>query len=366
MSELKRTPLYELNKARGGRMVDFVGWEMPVQFESIVEEHKATRHAAGLFDVSHMGEATVKGNQATVFLDHALTNDIGGMETGRVVYSLMCYENGGVVDDLLVYKEGDNDYLLCLNASNTEKDIAWLRKVAGGYDVEIADVSSEYALVALQGPKAFDILSHLSGANLRELKYYWFSHETVGSAPCLVSRTGYTGEKGVELFVKPYYAEELVEDILREGEGLGLKLAGLGSRDSLRLEAGYSLYGHEISESISPVQANLMWTVKLNKESDFIGKKALLEEKAQGRSKCIVFFRTGSRRIVRPGAKVVCDDGGGGEVVSGTFSPILNEAIGSALIDARSAKADWAVDVRGKAIPLIPVKPPFIDLRPQG
>lgn len=364
MSDLRRTPLHAFNTTRGARMVDFAGWDMPVQFRSIVEEHKATRSAAGLFDVSHMGEASVSGPDATAFLDFVLTNDISKMQPGRVLYSLMCYEHGGVVDDLLVYKKAEDDYLLCLNASNTDKDIAWLESKRDGFDARLVDVSDDFALLALQGPKALEIMGSLTEVELDTLQYYWFVEGEVAGVPCLISRTGYTGEPGVELFVAPGDATALAEAIVEAGEPRGLVLAGLGSRDSLRLEAGYSLYGHEIEEDISPVQANLMWTVKLKKASDFIGKAALFEEKEKGPDKKIVFFKTGNRRIARSETQVLANGVPVGKVVSGTFSPVLNEAIGSALVETSSSGAELSVDMRGKNMRLFQTKPPFIELNP--
>ncbi len=366
MSQLSRTPLFDFNVAHGGRMVDFAGWEMPVQFKSIVDEHKATRSAAGLFDVSHMGEATVTGPQATEFLDFVLTNGIASMKAGRVVYSLMCYEHGGVVDDLLVYRKADSEYMLCLNASNVEKDVAWLQAKAEGFDVDVCDVSESYALLALQGPKAFDILEGICSADFSELGYYYFAEGTVADIPCIISRTGYTGERGVELFVAPEHAAELADALVAAGDADGLVLAGLGARDSLRLEAGYSLYGHEISDEVSPVQAKLMWTVKLDKEVPFVGQQALLDEKAAGPAKRIVFFKTGTRRIVRAETAVLANGEVVGTVVSGTFSPALNEAIGSVLVDAAAATEELSIDMRGKPMKLYPTKPPFIKTNPQS
>ncbi|MDQ8204536.1 glycine cleavage system aminomethyltransferase GcvT [Pelagicoccus sp. SDUM812003] len=367
MPSPQRTPLFDFNASHGGRMVDFAGWEMPVQFQSIVEEHKATRTAAGLFDVSHMGEATVEGPQAEAFLNYALTNDVSSMDDGKALYSLMCYPNGGVVDDLLVYRRAENRYLLCLNAANAEKDLRWLATEAENFDVEVKDVSSCYGLIAVQGPRAFEILEPLADRDLSTLGYYRFVEGKIDGIDCLISRTGYTGEKGVELFVSWEETQALAEAVLRAGADLGLALAGLGARDSLRLEAGYSLYGHEIDEKISPVQAGLMWTVSLKKPGDFIGKDALLKEKAEGPTQRIVFFKTGSRRIARPGTPVVQEGASVGSVVSGTFSPILNEAIGSALVDASLVKAEnLAVDLRGKAFTIELTKPPFLALNPQG
>ncbi|MEM9158387.1 MAG: glycine cleavage system aminomethyltransferase GcvT [Verrucomicrobiota bacterium] len=365
MSKPRRTPLYDFNVAHGGRMVDFAGWEMPVQFKSIVEEHKATRAAAGLFDVSHMGEAIVEGPQATEFLDFVLTNHIAPMERGRVLYSLMCNEAGGVVDDLLVYRKAEDSYLLCLNAANVAKDVAWLQERAADFEAVVTDVSDDYGLIALQGPKAFEVLAKVTEADLDSLHYYWFVEGEVCGAKCIISRTGYTGEKGVELFVSPSDAERVAETLLEVGEAEGLALAGLGARDSLRLEAGYSLYGHEIDDVVGPVAAKLMWTVKLKKD-DFVGKAAIEKAKAAGPEKRIVFFKTGSRRIVRADAEVLANGEKVGHVVSGTFSPELNEAIGSALVDSDAAKADLSVDIRGKAMPLFAAKIPFLPLNPQA
>ncbi len=361
---IRKTPLNNFNVAHGGRMVDFAGWSMPVQYKSIVEEHKSTRSAAGLFDVSHMGEALVSGREATDYLDFVLTNDISKMSVGQALYSLMCFEHGGVVDDLLVYKKSETEYLLCLNASNTEKDLAWLESKRDRFDAALSDVSSDFALLALQGPKTFEILQDLEAEGSEGLRYYHFTEGSVAGLPCLISRTGYTGEKGVELFVAPENAAKLAESILLAGESHGLVLAGLGARDSLRLEAGYSLYGHEINEDISPVQANLMWTVKLNKASDFIGKAAILAEKDVGPKKKIVFFKTGSRRIVRSDTEVQTDGRTIGTVVSGTFSPELNEAIGSALINSECSEAELSVDMRGKSMRIFQTKPPFIEVKP--
>lgn len=367
MSDAKRTPLYDFNVSHGGRMVDFAGWEMPVQYTSIVEEHKATRSAAGLFDVSHMGEATVEGPDAEAFLNYALTNDVAAMDDGKALYSLMCHPNGGVVDDLLVYRKAENKYLLCLNAANTEKDVAWLQEIAKRFDVSVIDVSSQFGLIALQGPKAFAILSKVTEAQLVDIGYYRFREAAVAGIPCIVSRTGYTGERGVELFVPAEQTESLAKALWDAGQSEGLTLAGLGSRDSLRLEAGYSLYGHEIDDVIGPVEANLMWTVSLKKAGDFMGREAIEQKKQDGPAKKIVFFRTGSRRIARPESAVLCDGEVVGKVVSGTFSPMLNEAIGSALVEATVAKkGELAVDLRGKAMPIQRVRPPFLSLNPQA
>ncbi|MDB6095703.1 MAG: glycine cleavage system protein [Verrucomicrobia bacterium] len=364
MSELKRTPLRDFHAAHGGRLVDFAGWEMPVQYRSILEEHKAVRRTAGMFDVSHMGEVDVRGAQAGAFLNYLVTNDVAKLFPGRVLYSPMCYPGGGVVDDLLVYMRGTDDYFLCINAGNIAKDLAWIRGQAAKFDVTITDRSADYALLAVQGPKAAGIVQSLTDAKLDAVKYYHFVEGTVAGIQCLVSRTGYTGEDGFELYHAAADAPKLAAAILSAGAAYGLELAGLGARDSLRLEAGYPLYGHEITEDISPLAAGLGWTVKLEKGADFVGRDALVAEKKDGAKNKIVFFKTGDRRIVRADTPVLGGDGSVvGKVVSGTLSPLLNEAIGSALVSAPATTQPLAVDIRGDKVNLQLVKPPFVELK---
>ncbi|KXU34377.1 glycine cleavage system protein T [Cephaloticoccus primus] len=393
---LKRTPLRDFHAEHGARLVDFAGWEMPVQYRSILEEHKAVRHAAGLFDVSHMGEFEVQGPQARALLDHLVTNDVSKMSPGRVLYTPMCYERGTVIDDLLIYMRSEEDFLLCVNAGNIDKDLAWIRERAaafGGTDsdhgaVSITDRSADTALLALQGPAAAAILQPLTAAPLDALRYYHFTTGQVAGIDCVISRTGYTGEDGFELYHASGAAVDLARALLDAGRPHGLELAGLGARDSLRLEAGYPLYGHEISDTISPLTGGLGWTVKLDKAADFIGRAALLVEKQQGSAQRLVFFKTGDRRIVRAEAPVFgageaggagagaaggesCGRGGAavGRVASGTLSPILGEAIGTALVSAaaaasaRSGTAPLWVDIRGTRLDLQLVKAPFVTLK---
>lgn len=364
MSSLQRTPLYAFHAAHGGRLVDFAGWEMPVQYRSILEEHKAVRRTAGLFDVSHMGEVDVQGPEAGRFLNHLVTNDVAKMYPGRVLYSPMCQPDGGVVDDLLVYMRAPDDYFLCINAGNIDKDVAWIASQAKGFQVTIRNRSNDYALLAVQGPKAAEIVQSLTGAKLGAVKYYHFVEGTVAGVHCILSRTGYTGEDGFELYHAAAEAPALAEAVLAAGLPHGLELAGLGARDSLRLEAGYPLYGHEISAAISPLTAGLGWTVKLEKGADFVGREALLAEKKGGATQKVVYFRTGDRRIVRADAPVLGAQGAVvGRVLSGTLSPILNEAIGSALVSRQAAAGALAVDIRGTQLNLQLVKPPFVPLK---
>lgn len=363
MSQLKRTPLYSFHAAHGGRIVDFAGWEMPVQYKSILDEHKAVRRTAGLFDVSHMGEVDVKGPGAEAFLNYLVTNDVTKLFPGRILYTVMCYPNGGVVDDLLVYKRGADDFFLCINAGNIEKDVAWIKEQAAKFEVTITDRSDDYALIAVQGPKAAAIVQSLTGAKLDLIKYYHFGEGTVAGVHCLLSRTGYTGEDGFELYHAAGDAPALAEALLKAGAAHGLELAGLGARDSLRLEAGYPLYGHEISQEISPLTAGLGWVVKLDKP-DFIGRDALLHEKKVGSARKVVYFKTADRRIARAGTPVLqLPELRVGTVLSGTLSPVLNVAIGSAIVGASSAAKPLGVDIRGEKIPLQLVKPPFVELK---
>lgn len=362
---MRPTPLRPFHAAHGARLVDFAGWEMPVQYRSIIEEHKAVRRTAGLFDVSHMGEVDVKGPGALAFLQKLVTNDCSKLYPGRVLYSPMCTPEGGTVDDLLVYKRGDEDYFLCINAGNIAKDLAWIREQARGFEVTITDRSDDYALLALQGPKAAEILQALTGAKLGTIRTYHFGEGTVAGIHCMISRTGYTGEDGFELYHAASEAEALAKALLEAGKPHGLELAGLGARDSLRLEAGYPLYGHELNTDLSPIAAGLAWTVKFDK-GEFNGRAALLSEKQQGHKPRVLFFRTGDRRIARADTQVITADGSpAGRVLSGTLSPLLNEAIGSALVNPAAISQPLFVEIRGERIALNIVKPPFVTLAPK-
>ncbi len=363
-SLLRRTPLYGLHAELGARFVEFGGWEMPVQYRGILEEHRAVREAAGLFDVSHMGEFVVAGRDAGAFLNYVLTNDVSRIEPDRAQYNLMCRPDGGVVDDLLVYRRGDGAFLLCVNAANTATDFEWLREHAGGFDGTLRDVSDHYALLALQGPKAEEILKPLTRGILGHLRPFSTEETSIAGWDVLLSRTGYTGEDGFELFTPAANAESLARAVLEAGKGEGLQPAGLGARDSLRLEAGYPLYGHELSPGITPLQAGLGWAVRFRGKGDFIGRDALEREKREGPARRVVFFRTGNRRILRQGASVFAGEREVGRVLSGTLSPMLNEAIGSALVDAGvCAEAELRAELRGRSFPLHLVKPPLYTSR---
>ena len=363
MSAPQTTPLDAFHRTHGGRMVDFAGWDMPVQYKSILEEHKAVRARCGLFDVSHMGEADVKGPDALRFLQHLVTNDCSKLFPGRILYTVMCYPHGGVVDDLLVYMRAVDDYFLCINAGNIAKDIAWMQEQAKGFNCTVTDRSPDYAQLAIQGPTAAALVQSLTKSNLAEIKYYHFTNGEVAGVKCIISRTGYTGEDGFELYCASSDGVRLAEAVVAAGAPFGLELSGLGARDSLRLEAGFPLYGHEITDKITPITAGLGWVVKFDK-GPFIGSDVLKAEKEKGSAKKIVFFKTGDRRIVRAETPVLNAAGATvGIVVSGTLSPIINEAIGSALVDAPAAKEPLQVDIRGTKLNLQLVKPPFVPLK---
>jgi len=340
-------------------MVPFAGWEMPVQYTSIVDEHRAVRQAAGLFDVSHMGEAEVSGPGAEAYLNRVATNKVAGIAVGKAVYTMLCHPHGGVVDDVIISRWGEECFQICLNASNVEKDLAWLQEHAqGAAGVRVEDASEAWGQLALQGPRALEILAAVSGGQSVPGRFQVAEAKVAGIAGCWVSRTGYTGEDGVEIYVPAAQAEILAEALWQAGAPLGLKLCGLGARDSLRLEAGYPLYGHEIADDITPLEAGLGWVVKLDKP-DFIGRAALEAQRQAGVPRKLVHFRLRDRRIARAGAPVFAGEREVGRVVSGSWSPILEDAIGSALIETGSGAAGWEVSLRGARLPLHVSRPPL-------
>ncbi|MFU8848258.1 MAG: glycine cleavage system aminomethyltransferase GcvT [Opitutales bacterium] len=349
MPEIQEIPLRDFHAKHGARFVNFGGWNMPVQYTSILEEHKAVREAAGLFDVSHMGEFYVQGAQAAAFLDRLVVNQIASAPTGKAVYSPMCAEDGTVVDDLIVYCIAPDEFLVCVNAGNIAKDFAWFQTQAQAWQLEVSieDHSSRYALLALQGPKAEAILLQIGLIQPDQIKRFYHQLVTFESAALRICRTGYTGEDGFEIYVHPEAAEALAQRILDAGTEHGLKLCGLGARDSLRLEAGLPLYGHEISDEITPLEAGLQWTVKF-KKPDFVGKAALAAQKEAGLKRRVVLFKLEGRRIAREGSAVLDANGETvGRVLSGTLSPMTGSPIGSALLHVEAIKTPVYVDLRG-------------------
>lgn len=360
MSELRETPLHDWHVRQGGRMVDFAGWHMPVQYSGVVDEHTAVRERAGLFDVSHMGEIRLRGPQALDNVQRLTVNDASGLVPGQAQYTAMTGEDGGIIDDLLVYYMAPDDYLLVVNAGTTDKDFAWITARVDG-DVEAADESSQWAQLAIQGPRAEDVLGRVIDDDLAAIRYYHFVESEYGGDPAIVSRTGYTGEDGFEVYLGPAHAERLADAILDVGQEYGLLPAGLGARDTLRLEAGMNLYGSDMSEERTPIEAGLGWIVKPDK-GDFIGRAALLRQKQEGPAERLVGVMIEGRGIPRHGYPVL--DGNGeriGEVTSGTFSPTLEQGIGLAYVAAAAAMPDTsvAIEIRGRNVPARVVRPPF-------
>ena len=356
---LKRTPLYEIHKDLGARMVDFGGWEMPVEYSGIREEHRAVRERAGLFDVSHMGEFEVEGKDALAFLQRLTTNDVSKLEPGRIQYSAMLTPEGTFIDDLLVYRRDGGRYLLVVNAGNTPKDFAHARAVSADYDVKLRDASAEYALLALQGPKAEEILAPLTDADLAAIPYYAFVEGTVSGAPAIISRTGYTGEKGFELYVDPEDASRLFRELLDAGRADNVLPAGLGARDTLRLEAKMALYGHDIDDTVTPVEADLDWIVKMGK-GDFEGREALVRQKERGLEKKLAGFELVDKGIARQGY-ATASPSGAGVVTSGIPSPTLGKSIGLAYLPVADTRigTEFTVDLRGRAARARVVETPF-------
>ncbi|MCG7345149.1 glycine cleavage system aminomethyltransferase GcvT [Sporosarcina sp. ACRSL] len=358
---LKRTALFDSYQQYGGKTIDFGGWELPVQFSSIKAEHEAVRTKAGLFDVSHMGEVFVSGDDALAFLQGIVTNDVSKLKDGQAQYTAMCYENGGTVDDLLIYKRKENDYLLVVNASNIDKDVEWMKQHATG-DVVIDDRSDEFGLLALQGPKAQEVLQKLTSEPLDEIKFFRFNEDVdIAGHQVLVSRTGYTGEDGFEIYGSPESIVALWPAILEAGEEEGVVPAGLGARDTLRFEAGLPLYGQELSKDISPLEAGLAFVVKLNKEADFIGKDVLAAQKENGVSRKLVGLEMIDKGIPRTGYKVFIGEEEIGEVTTGTQSPTLKKNIGFALLvsEHTAEGTEVEVEIRGKRLKAVLVATPF-------
>lgn len=360
METNKRTPLYDFHVAHGARMVPFAGWDMPVQYSSIIEEHKAVRNTAGLFDVSHMGEVWISGPEAEIFLDQLVTNHVAPLPIGKALYALMCYEDGGVVDDLIIYRWAPDRFLLVINAGNIEKDVEWIETKAVGMDCTVRHASDQFAQLALQGPQASNIMAAAGAQDIEKLGRFRCIESELLSVPVLAARTGYTGEDGYEFYLAPDRAVELTEGLLSAGGDFGLQLVGLGARDSLRLEAGFPLYGHEISASINPLVAGLGWVVKMNKPHRFIGCESLKKYADAGLKHKVVWFKTNDRRIARAGSEVLYGDRVVGKVLSGTLSPVLNQPIGSALIETNEVNMDaLEVELRKHRIPLIVTHPPL-------
>ena len=360
MDELKRTCLFDVHEKLNAKMFEFAGWEMPLEYTSAVKEHEHVRKSAGLFDVSHMGEVEVRGDEAQQFIQYLITNDVSNLKADEILYSPMCYENGTTVDDLLVYKRGQNDYLLIINAGNIDKDYEWIVENSKKFNVETKNISDKVAQLALQGPLAEEILSKLTNQDLSQIEFYKFKQDVdVCGEPCIVSRTGYTGEDGFEIYCDKNVAQKIWNAILEEGKERVVP-AGLGARDTLRSEVNLPLYGHEISEEIPPLEAGLSIFVKLDKD-DFIGKDSLKALKESGNARKLVAFELTGKGMVRGGYDVEIDGEVVGFVTTGLKSPTLDKFIGMAIIDSDKARVgqEIGIRVRKKLVPAVIVKRPF-------
>ena len=357
---MKRTAFYDIHVSAGAKIVEFGGFEMPVQYSGIMSEHQTVRSSVGVFDVSHMGEFEVVGKGALEFLQQITINDVSKLFEGRVQYSAMCYEDGGIVDDLLVYHCGDR-YMLVVNASNTQKDLDWIRAHATK-DAEVRDISDSVSLLAVQGPKSLTTLQKLTDVDLSKLEYYHFTQGTLAGESMIISRTGYTGELGFELYFKsnPALGQKIWEKIFAAGKEFGIMPVGLGARDTLRLEMGFCLYGNDIDQTTNPLEAGLGWITKLEK-GDFVGKSVLVKVRQEGPKRKLAGFTLPERALARHGYGISTNGSNVGHVTSGTFSPSLQKGVGMGYLKAELAKPGQNVNIniRGKEVPATIAKVPF-------
>ena len=344
------TPLYETHKSFGARMIDFAGWKLPLQFDGIRQEHMAVRTACGLFDVSHMGEIEITGPQSEALCQRLNTNDMAGLRDGRARYGLFCYPDGGAVDDLITYRFSQEHFLVCVNASNTEKVYRWIGDNCEGLDVEITDASSAYAQIAVQGPRSVSVMEKALGEeSVKDFPRFSFRVLEGDAAGVIAARTGYTGEDGFELFVPAGDAVGIWEKLFESGNEFGIALCGLGARDTLRIEAGYPLYGNELDGETTPIEAGLGRYVKMDK-GDFIGRDTLLEQVKKGAARKAVGFKMLERGIARHGYGVVKNGKKIGEVTSGTMSPVLNVGVGIASVASGEVECgdEVGIEIRGQ------------------
>ncbi len=356
---LKTTPLNAIHRRLGAKMIDFGGWDMPVQYSGVIDEHNAVRNAAGLFDVSHMGEVDIRGPEAAALTDFITTNAVRKLKTGQIQYSGLLYEHGGFVDDILVHKVADDHYFLCVNASNQDKDFEHIA-AQNHCDAVVENNGARYAQIAIQGPKARPTLQKLTAVDLSGIKYYWFTDGEVAGTPARIAHTGYTGEDGFEIYVPPAEAERMWKLVMDAGTEFGIKPCGLGARNTLRLEAKMALYGHEIDASISPLEADLGWIVKLDK-GEFVGRDALLKQKERGIRRKLVGFEMSARGIGRDGYEVFLNGAPAGWVTSGGPSPTLNKNIGLCYLPAEKSVPGTNIQImiRNQPVDAVTVETPF-------
>ncbi|MGM0557426.1 MAG: glycine cleavage system aminomethyltransferase GcvT [Myxococcota bacterium] len=357
--DVKSVPLESRHEKLGGRMVEFAGYRMPVQYDGIKDEHHAVRHNVGLFDVSHMGEVEVRGPDAVTTVDSLVTNDASALVDGQAMYTVMCKPDGGIVDDMVVYRLADNHFMICVNAANREKDFAFMQEHVRG-EAELVDRSDEYVQLAVQGPNAESLLQEISEIDLSTIAFFRSRFGEVGGTRSLVARTGYTGEDGFELYIPAAEGEMVFDALLDTGSRYDLQMCGLGARDTLRLEAKLHLYGQDIDETTHPYEAGLGWVVKPDKDADFVGKEALADIKEQGVSRRLRGLVLQGRGVIRPGYEIYAGDDLVGEVTSGTYSPTLEESIGLGYIAVDHANDEIVdVDIRGRRVAAKTTRKPF-------
>ena len=360
--ELKRTPLNAVHRGMGAKMVDFGGWDMPVEYKGVLDEHRAVRERAGLFDVSHMGEIEISGPDALKLVQHVTTNDASKLEQGQAQYSALLYGHGGFVDDILVHRVHDHQYFLCVNASNQDKDYEHILTEAQTlrFDAMVENAGPRYAQLAIQGPRATDVLRKLTASDLAAVRRYHFTDGAVSGTPARIARTGYTGEDGWEIYIAPAEAPRLWNEILEAGREFDILPCGLGARNTLRMESAMPLYGHEIHAAITPWEAGLDWTVKLDK-GDFLGRGALVKQKERGITRKLTGFEMKGRGIGRDGYEVYVDGVAAGWVTSGGPAPALNKNIGMCYLPSHLADAGRGIEVmvRGRGVEAVTIPIPF-------
>lgn len=358
--QLKKTPLFSEHQKLHAKMVGFGGWHMPIQYVGIIEEHHHVRNQVGIFDVSHMGEFFVSGPDALGFLNGMTTNDLNKLQDGQCQYNILCQENGGVVDDIIVCRLAPDNFLVVVNAGNIQKDFSWLMQHKPD-TVDLIDASDDWAMLALQGPQSDALMQAFFNEDFSAVPYFGIIRHSFKNAPLFISRTGYTGERGFEIFVPSEYARDFWNKIFEVGSIFNLQPIGLGARDTLRLEACYSLYGHELLPTISPLEADLSWVVKLQKNTPFVGKDFLLEQKRQGVPRQLIAFEMMEAGIARQDCRVFASNVDVGYVTSGTYSPTLQKSIGLALIDAETLRQnkELFVEVRQQMKQIKKVAKPF-------
>lgn len=369
---LQKTHLYNFHKSNG-HLIDFAGFKMPIWYDGIISEHLAVRNDVGIFDVTHMGRCIVEGKEAADLLNYVLTRDVASSSIGQGRYSVMCNENGGIIDDLVAFRLEDEKYFMVYNASNRKKDFEFIKKNAQSFDANVKDVSDEIVMVAVQGPKSVNVLQNISDSDLSSIRYYWGSWVNIEDQKVFITRTGYTGEDGFEIFLwdtqltEVEKAEQFWQIILGAGREFGIKPIGLGARDTLRLEAGMCLYGNDMNEDTTPLESGLSWVVQFEKK-DFVGKKALLRQKSEGIKRKLTGFRLLEKGVPRPGNKILFDGKEIGQLTSGTFSPLLRYGIGLGHVFSKYAELGTQVDIliRNKTIKAEVPGIPFYDTSKYG